>query len=92
VLPNVRAIQSWPLWLCLAITGLALAVTYVLQIPLERAWPGEPFLLFLLVVTSVTLAFGVRVGLISAAFITFLSRYFFEPVGLTSAAKRVAHE
>jgi two-component system, sensor histidine kinase PdtaS len=90
VLPKVRAIQSWPLWIRLAITGLALAVTYALQIPLERDWPGEPFLLFLLVVISVTLAFGARVGLISVALSTFLSLYFFEPVG--SPALRYASD
>jgi two-component sensor histidine kinase len=81
VLPKVQAIQSWSLWIRLAITGSALAVTYLIQIPLERDWPGEPFLLFLLVVVGVTLAFGARIGLISVALSTFLSLYFFEPVG-----------
>jgi PAS domain S-box-containing protein len=53
----------------------------MLQIPLERDWPGEPFLLFLLVVIATTLCFGTRLGLISAALSIILSLYFFEPVG-----------
>jgi PAS domain S-box-containing protein len=60
---------------------LGLGAAYLLQIPLERDWPGEPFLLFLLVVLGTTLCFGTRLGLVSAALSTFLSLYFFEPVG-----------
>jgi two-component sensor histidine kinase len=73
--------QSWPLGIRLALIGVALAVAYLLQIPLERDWPGEPFLLFLLVVIATTLCFGMRFGLLSVALSTFLSLYFFEPVG-----------
>jgi PAS domain S-box-containing protein len=58
-----------------------LGVAYLVQIPTERDWPGEPFLLFLLVVIGTTLCFGRRLGLISAALSVFLSLYFFEPVG-----------
>ena len=61
--------------------GVALSAAYVAQIPLERDWPGEPFLLFLLVVIGTTLCFGTRVGLLSVALGAFLSIYFFEPVG-----------
>jgi PAS domain S-box-containing protein len=61
--------------------GVGLGVAYLLQIPQERDWPGEPFLLFLLVVIGTTLCFGTRLGLISAALSVFLSLYFFEPVG-----------
>jgi PAS domain S-box-containing protein len=78
---NLRAIQCWPLWIRLALTWAALGAAHVLQIPLERDWPGEPFLLFLLVVIATTLCFGTRLGLISAALSIFLSLYFFEPVG-----------
>src|SRR5215467_10555288 len=59
--------------------GLGLA--YLLQIPPERDWPGEPFLLFLSMVIGTTLCFGKRVGFISAALSAFLSLYFFEPIG-----------
>src|SRR5262249_4712862 len=61
--------------------GAGLGAAYLLQIPLERDWPGEPFLLFLLVVMGTTLGFGTRLGLISAALSVVLSLYFFEPVG-----------
>ena len=81
MLQDLRAIQCWPLWIRLALTGVALGVAYLCQIPLERDWPGEPFLLFLLVVIGATLCFGTRLGLISVALSTLLSFYFFEPVG-----------
>jgi two-component system, sensor histidine kinase PdtaS len=78
---DLRGIQCWPLWIRLAIMGLALGAAFLFQIPLERDWPGEPFLLFLLVVITVTLCFGAGVGLVGAAVSTFLSCYFFEPIG-----------
>jgi PAS domain S-box-containing protein len=90
VLQDLRAIQRWPLWIRLALMCVALGVAYLLQIPLERDWPGEPFLLFVLVVIGTTLCFGTRVGLISAALSVFLSLYFFEPVG--SPALRYASD
>jgi PAS domain S-box-containing protein len=58
-----------------------MGAAYLVQIPLERDWPGEPFLLFLLVVIGTTQCFGTSLGLISAVLSVFLSLYFFEPVG-----------
>ena len=81
MLRKIGATRRWPLWGRLAITGLALAITCLFQIPLEREVPGEPFLLFFLVVIGATLAFGTRVGFVSVALSTFLSLYFFEPFG-----------
>src|SRR5262252_3449329 len=81
VLKDLRAIQCWPLSIRVALTWVGLGAAYLLQIPAERDWPGEPFLLFLLVVIGTTLCFGARLGLISAAISAFLSLYFFEPVG-----------
>jgi PAS domain S-box-containing protein len=78
---DLRIIQCWPLWVRLALVGVALGAAYLLQIPLERDWPGEPFLLFLLIVIGTTLCFGARLGLISVALSAFLSLYFFEPIG-----------
>ena len=78
---DLRAVQCWPLWIRLALVGVALGAAYLFQIPLERDWPGEPFLLFLLVVIGTTLCFGARLGLVSVALSSFLSLYFFEPVG-----------
>jgi two-component sensor histidine kinase len=68
-------------WVRAALMGVALGAAYVLQILLERDWPGEPFLLFLLVVMGTTLCFGARLGLVSVALSAFLSLYFLEPVG-----------
>jgi PAS domain S-box-containing protein len=81
VLQDLRAIQCWPLGTRLALMWVGLGAAYLVQIPMERDWPGEPFLLFLLVVIGTTLCFGRRFGLISAALSVFLSLYFFEPVG-----------
>ena len=64
MLRKIGATRRWPLWSRLAITGLALAITCVFQIPLEREVPGEPFLLFVLVVAGTTLAFGTGVGFV----------------------------
>jgi two-component sensor histidine kinase len=81
MLQQLRAVQHWPLWIRLAITGVALAAAYLVQIPLERNVPGEPFLLFLLVVIGATLAFGARIGFVTVAVSTLLSILFFEPIG-----------
>src|SRR5215475_11131377 len=58
VLQELRAIQCWPLWLRLTLVWVGLGSAFLLQFPPERGWPGEPFLLFLLVVIGTTLCFG----------------------------------
>src|SRR5262245_23969094 len=78
---DLRVIHCWPLWTRLAFMWVGLGAAYLLQIPPEREWPGEPFLLFLLVVIGTTLCFGVRLGIISVALSALLSLYFFDPVG-----------
>jgi two-component sensor histidine kinase len=81
MLTKVEAIQRWPLWVRLTMTGLAVAATYVLQIPLEPDVPGDPFLFFLLVTISATLAFGASAGVVGVVMTTLLSVRFFEPFG-----------
>ena len=76
VLQVLRAMRCWPLWIRLTIMGAALSAAYLCQNPLERNWPGEPFLLFVLVVIGTTLFFGTRLGLTSLAVSTLLSGYF----------------
>jgi two-component sensor histidine kinase len=78
------AMQNWPLWIRLTLTVAALGATHLLQIPLEREVPGEPFLLFFIVVIASTLAFGPRVGFVSVGLSTLLSLYSFEPFGSLS--------
>ena len=80
MLQDLRAIQRWPLWIRLTLTLVVMGAGHLVQVPLEWDWPGEPFLLFLLIVIATTLCFGTRLGLISAALSVFLSLYFFEPV------------
>jgi len=77
----LRTTQNWPLPIRLVATGAAVAATCLFQLPIERQVPGEPFLLFLLVVIASTLVFGASVGIVSVGLSTLLSMLFFEPVG-----------
>ena len=81
MLREVEAILRWSLWIRVTITGAAVVATYLLQIPLEREIPGEPFLLFFLVVIGATFAFGANAGFVGVAMTTLLSFHFFEPIG-----------
>jgi two-component system, sensor histidine kinase PdtaS len=74
-------IRGWPIWARLALAVAALFTTFLFQIPLEREVPGEPFLLFFLIVIGATLAFGRGVGLASVGLSALLSIFFFEPFG-----------
>src|SRR5262245_8261189 len=78
---KIAAVRNWPVWARLAITGAILGAAYLLQIPIGREVPGEPFLLFLLVVIGVSLLFGARVGFFGAGLSTMLSIPHFEPMG-----------
>ena len=77
----LRTTQGWPLSIRLTTTGVALAATCLIQLPLQRDVPGDPFLLFFVVVIASTLAFGARVGFVSVGLSTLLSILFFEPGG-----------
>lgn len=79
MLGKIRAVRQWSLWSRLAITGMALVVACILQIPLEQEIPGEPFLLFFLIVIGATLSFGGGVGIAGIGLSASLSLYFFEP-------------
>lgn len=78
---EIRATQLWPLSSRIALTATALTIVYLVQIALERQAPGEPFLLFFLVVISSTLAFGLTAGFVAVGLSTLLSIPFFEPFG-----------
>jgi two-component system, sensor histidine kinase PdtaS len=75
----LTSVHGWPLWLRAALAVAALGVAYFIQIPLEREVPGEPFLLFYLLVVGATIAFGQSVGFLAAALSALLSVFFFEP-------------
>ena len=76
-----RAMQRWPLWIRLTTTVAVLVATYLLQLPLEKQVPGQPFLPFFVVVIATTLAFGPGIGFMSVGLSTLLSVPFFEPLG-----------
>jgi two-component system, sensor histidine kinase PdtaS len=77
----MRARLKWPLSIRLSTTAGAVVAAYLFQVPIERQVPGEPFLLFLLVVIASTLAFGASAGFLCTVLSTILSILFFEPVG-----------
>jgi two-component sensor histidine kinase len=79
MLACLKAMHRWSLGLRLGVTVAALAIAYLFQIPLETEVPGEPFLLFFLVVSAAALGFGQGVGLFAVGLSTFLSFFFFEP-------------
>jgi two-component sensor histidine kinase len=81
MLRRVEAAQRWSLWTRVTMAGVAIVATYLLQIPLEREIPGEPFLLFFLVVLGTTFVFGTTTGFVGVAMTTVLSIRFFEPNG-----------
>src|SRR5262245_49404868 len=75
---QIQAAQHWPLRWRVAVTASAVVISYLVQIPLGQQVPGEPFLLFSLVVISATLAFGSQAGFIAVGLSTLLSFPFFE--------------
>jgi len=79
VLGRLKAMQRWPLAVRLAITAAVLALAFLFQIPLENEVPGEPFLLYFLVVMGATVAFGQGTGLFGVALSTLLAVRSFEP-------------
>lgn len=81
MLHKLRALRSWTLWLRLVLTAASLGVMSALQLPLETEVPGDPFLLFFMVVIGSALAFGEHVGFFAVGLSTLLSPFFFEPVG-----------
>ena len=71
----LRTTQNWWLPIRLAATGAAVTATCLFRLPIERHVPGEPFLLFLLIVIASTLAFGASVGFVGVGLSTLLSRF-----------------
>src|SRR5215470_7643661 len=78
---ELSALRSLPFWLRVTVSGAALAAAHAFQIPIEKEVPGEPFLLFFIIVIASTLAFGELVGFILSGASTVLSIYYFEPIG-----------
>jgi two-component sensor histidine kinase len=79
MLAGLRAARRWPPWARVSLTAIGLVSLYLFQIPLETEVPGEPFLLFFLVVMGSALAFGQGVGLFGVGLSALLSVFFFEP-------------
>jgi two-component sensor histidine kinase len=81
MLQKLKAMRGLPLWVRFSLTGGALIAAHFFQIPLETEVPGEPFLLFFLIVIAATLAFGEGEGLFGVGLSTLLAATFFEPFG-----------
>ncbi len=84
MLHKLLFLRAWPLWLRLSISGASLAAAYAFQIPAGKDIPGEPFLLFFIVVVISTLAFGELAGFLACGASAVLSIHFFEPIGTLS--------
>jgi two-component sensor histidine kinase len=79
MLAALGALNALPLWMRVAIASLAVVGAYLFQIPIATAVPGEPFLLFFVVVGGCSLAFGRAMGFFTVALTSLLSLPFFEP-------------
>ena len=79
MLAALGALNALPLWMRVAIASLAVVGTYLFQIPIATAVPGEPFLLFFAAVSGCSLAFGRATGFFTVALTSLLSLPFFEP-------------
>lgn len=75
----LNTLHRWPLWLRGGLSAAALGAAFVIQFPLEREVPGEPFLMFFLIVVGCTVGFGQTVGFFTAALSALLCVFFFEP-------------
>jgi two-component sensor histidine kinase len=82
MLKRLAALRAWPFWLRFAAAGAALAGAHASQVPIENQVPGEPFLLFFIIVIASTLAFGELVGFLTCGASTILSMNYFEPAGV----------
>jgi two-component system, sensor histidine kinase PdtaS len=77
----LRTFRKWPLSASVATTVAAVVAACLFQLPIEREVPGEPFLLFVLVIIASSFAFGASAGFVGVAVSTIFSILFFEPVG-----------
>jgi hypothetical protein len=71
MLATLGALNALPLWMRVAIASLAVVGAYLFQIPIATAVPGEPFLLFFVVVGGCSLAFGRAIGFSTVALTVF---------------------
>jgi len=81
MLRKLQALRNLPVQVRLFITGAAAALTCAFQLPLEPDVPGDPFLLFFMLVIGTVFAFGERIGFVAVGLTTFLAFFFFEPFG-----------
>lgn len=77
----LELVRSWPVWIRASASIASALIALAIQLPIENEVPGEPFLLFYIVVIASALAFGGRIGLLSVVLTTLLTPLFFEPLG-----------
>lgn len=81
MLDKISALRAWPLGFRVGVTAGGLGAAFAIQMPLEADVPGDPFLLFFIVVITSTLLFGEQIGFLACGLSAVLSLYFFDPVG-----------
>ena len=95
ILRWIKFARSWHVLIRLGISTAGVAAATVLQLPAEADVPGEPFLLYLVVVVGSAGAFGRAPGFITVAVTTIASVLYFDPtysLRLTHAVDLLAIE
>ena len=62
MLNKLVALRAWHPWLRAGVSCICLGAAFACQLPIDTAVPGEPFLLYFIVVIISTLAFGEFAG------------------------------
>jgi two-component sensor histidine kinase len=74
------ALDVWPPQIKCAVTAFAVAIATLIELPGSFDAPGKPFLLYFIVSSLCTLAFGRVFGLLAIGASSVLSILFFDPV------------
>jgi K+-sensing histidine kinase KdpD len=80
ILRGIKRARSWHLVVRIGITTAAVAAVTALQLPVDVDVPGEPFLLYVIVVVLSTGVFGLTPGFVAVAESTFASIFYFNPM------------
>jgi PAS domain S-box-containing protein len=80
MLQLIAAARSWPVVVRIGIATIAVLAATALQLPVEIEVPGEPFLLYFIIVIISSILFGRVPGFFTAAATTIACIPYFEPL------------
>ena len=95
MLKPIAVARSWHVLVRTGMATISVVAATALQLPIEIAVPGEPFLLNFIVVAISSILFGRTAGFLAVAETTVVSPLYFEPVysfGVVHAADLLAIE